>query len=180
MPILYNPRPQKLIEIILWLANREENEAAEILKIIGMLFLADILHLNRYGRPVSGDMYRATPCGPVPAMTYDLLRRDPLALNCAGAPQGKLPFVVDFGYMVTPFREPDLDQLSKSDVEALEETWSLHREADFRGRNSPTRNHPAWVEAAGGMIRYEDLLDEENRTPEIIEDLQSLSIYKVI
>ena len=42
-------------------------------KLCGLLFLADRTHLLRFGRPIGGDDYEATPTGPVPAKTAQLL-----------------------------------------------------------------------------------------------------------
>ncbi len=42
-------------------------------KLCSMIFLADRLHLRRYGRLITDDTYVATPKGPVPVNTAKLI-----------------------------------------------------------------------------------------------------------
>jgi uncharacterized phage-associated protein len=42
--------------------------------ILKTLFLADKVHLNAYGRPITFDEYVAMTDGPVPSLAYDLLK----------------------------------------------------------------------------------------------------------
>ncbi len=39
-----------------------------------MMYFADRLHLERYGRFICGDSYVAMKNGPVPSFTYDILK----------------------------------------------------------------------------------------------------------
>lgn len=42
-------------------------------KFIKMMFFADKLHLEKYGRSIFGDTYRKLPKGPVPTLTYSVI-----------------------------------------------------------------------------------------------------------
>ena len=46
-------------------------------QLVKALFLADRSHLNQFGRPVTYDNYVAMEHGPVPSMSYRILREDP-------------------------------------------------------------------------------------------------------
>jgi uncharacterized phage-associated protein len=111
------------------------------LKIAKLLYFADKLHLLKYGRPIIGDAYFGMKDGPVPSRAYDVLK---------GA-TGKAPSAAwksveqlfnRFLEVVTAEenrpaefrakRSADLDELSRSDREALEEVIAT------LGRKSPS------------------------------------------
>ncbi len=79
MAIKFKPNAAKAVEVIVWFANKRPG--VDFHTILKLLFFADIYHLNQWGRPIIGDTYNALPYGPVAQTTYDLLRREPLALE---------------------------------------------------------------------------------------------------
>lgn len=167
--IQFRANIRKALEVILWCAG--QRGSVDFHTILKVLFAADVFHLNAYGRPVVGDTYNALPYGPVAQTTYDLLKRDPLALAALGA--ATLPFIVD-GYVVRPMRGPDLALLSASDLEALEHGWRLAGSLGFTERTQQSHQHPAWqnaIDAGRQRMDYADFLDGENATPEVIAEL---------
>src|SRR5215216_2210354 len=117
MAIRFKTNPQKALEVILWFANARQG--IDFHSVLKLLFFADKEHLNAYGRPIVGDRYNALPYGPVAQTTYDILKRDPLALESLGVEDASdLPFEVRRGYRVYPKRAPDSRKLSESDLEA--------------------------------------------------------------
>lgn len=100
---------QKAIEAILYLANRIQEPS--VLRILKVLYLADKLHLSRYGRFIVRDNYVAMEYGPVASNTYDLLKDEG---------------VTDFSVVgkkkdVIPCRDADVMEFSRTDVECLDE-----------------------------------------------------------
>lgn len=92
-------------------------------KVFKILYFAEQLHLKFYGRPLTGDSYQAMRYGPVPSFLYDVFKaaekgNSPFdeATARSGAfkvsRQGNTP-------MVTGVVEPDMDELSESDLEVL-------------------------------------------------------------
>ena len=168
--INYRTNPRKALEVILWCASKRPG--VDFHTILKVLFFADVTHLNNYGRPIVGDDYVALPHGPVPQTTYDILKGDPLirdALQLAS-----LPFVVVGGYRVQAEREPDLDYLSESDLEALEEGWAKCAHLGFSARTEVSHQHPAWQNARNAgrhLMDYADFLEGENRAPERLHDI---------
>jgi hypothetical protein len=79
MAIKFKLNAPKAVEVIVWFANKRPG--VDFHTILKLLFFADIYHLNQWGRPIVGDTYNALPYGPVAQTTYDLLRREPLALE---------------------------------------------------------------------------------------------------
>jgi hypothetical protein len=59
MSIQFNMNTQKAIESVLWIIHNGESNMYNIWKI---LFSAEKYHLNKYGRPITGDKYVAMEC----------------------------------------------------------------------------------------------------------------------
>lgn len=120
----------KSIESIIYIANRI-NDLFHIAKI---LYYADKFHLGNYGRQITGDYYRAMSEGPVPSGAYDLIKR------ARGDVQTYEARIVDAhpersiqvrnNDEVIPLREPNLDYLSESDIECLDEAIKLYADMD--------------------------------------------------
>lgn len=93
-----------------------------------LLYLADLLHLERYGRPITGDVYVAMDYGPVPSKTYDLIKK-----KSGAGPQ--LPPI-----------QADLEELSRSDIRVLNEVIRQYGKHGFSERTQMTHDL-AWQAA---------------------------------
>ncbi len=100
----------KAIETILYLANRVAD--SDIYGICKLLYLVDKTSLEKYGRFVFGETYYAMKEGSTPSNVYDLLK------EASQTPTDELR--VD-GNQVIALRDANLDYLSESDVECLEQ-----------------------------------------------------------
>ena len=74
------PNIAKIRESVLFLLNSASGDLDQY-KIAKAIFLADVSHLNQYGRPVTYDNYVAMRFGPVPSKTYELLSKSPKTLE---------------------------------------------------------------------------------------------------
>lgn len=140
--------------------------------ILKLLFFADADHLNRYGRPITGDQYRALPYGPVGQGAYDLLKLDPLALE----EFDEEPFPLEpVGRFHVKARRPfNAALLSRSDVAALRRAIETYGILDFRARTDASHRHVAYVRArdAGALLmRYEDFLEPGGSSTERVAEL---------
>ena len=63
---------EKFINAVLFFAKRTDPKKFGITKLVKLLFFADFLHFEKYGRPIIGDQYYRLPEGPVPTASYDL------------------------------------------------------------------------------------------------------------
>jgi len=89
--------------------------------IFKMLYLVDRLHLERYGRPVTGDRYVAMKEGPAPSAIYDcmkVLRGDRQFSTCPNA-EAFLE-VNPRTHDVSVRKMPEMDVMSATDMECLE------------------------------------------------------------
>jgi len=100
----------KAIEAILYLANKIPNPGKYI--ICKLLYLADKCSLEKYGRFIFGETYCAMERGATPSNAYDLLKE---------AAETNVDGISVKGTRVIPLRKPNLDYLSDSDIECLEQ-----------------------------------------------------------
>jgi uncharacterized phage-associated protein len=121
--------PEKALATTGFLAQQSGETMYTILK---MVYVADRMHLERYGRPITGDSFFALPEGACPTKIYDSMK----ALRGDGCvnylPGSKELLRVDANtHDVEITAMPDMGELSASDVECLEETISILKK---RGR----------------------------------------------
>jgi uncharacterized phage-associated protein len=105
----------KAIEAILYLSPRITD--SDVYGICKLLYLTDKTSLEKYGRFLYGETYAAMVNGPTPSKVYDLLKE---AVDT--------PFS-DFkleGHQIIPLRPANLDHLSESDIECLDQIIALY------------------------------------------------------
>lgn len=174
----YSAETSKACEVIIWLANRKPK--IDVYHVVKCAFLADKYHLNEYGRPITGDTYNAAPYGPLGQVVYGLLSGEPFALLALGG-NGQPPFSVNrsFPFDVTAVREANLDKLSGSDVEALEYAVREFADLSFDEIYLLTHNDPAYANADGFSMRYEDFLSSSKDRDEKIQYIRETAPHVV-
>ncbi|MEA2027689.1 MAG: Panacea domain-containing protein [Campylobacterota bacterium] len=92
---------------------------ADFHKVFKILYFADQKHLARYGRPILGDRYIAMENGPVPSNLYDIFKV--VKGNSIFSNQDNFQdfFEIYNNYYLKNKKIPQLDYLSKSDIEIL-------------------------------------------------------------
>lgn len=154
----YIPNTSKALEVILWLC--EAKPEIDIYHIVKCAFLADKLHLNRYGRPIAGDNYEAATYGPLGSVVYGLLTRAPFEMIALGG-NGDIPLQVDQrSWTVRGTRAPNHARLSDSDVECLKDALLDFGDKDFEELVAITHQDPAYIAARGGLMRPIHLIDD--------------------
>ena len=159
MPNLPAFDADKAVEAILYTTSRAKSGLYATLKL---LYLADKIHLERYGRFIFGDWYAALPYGPVPSNSYDILKlvRNNTAQTLA--PHAAKALVVDSNHGIKALREPNLDELSRSDVECLDRAIAEYSKCGFKELKRVThdkaydaapRNGEIMMEAIASMLK---------------------------
>jgi uncharacterized phage-associated protein len=176
VPIAFTFRPEKAIAAISFLVERQLPDLTKG-KVDKLLFLADKLHLVRYGRTITGDWYAALQHGPVPSHTDNLL--DALEGDVRGYPE--LAALSQYVYLDRSFLHPRMlsrgacglieQQLSESDVEVLTRIVDLFGNRSFTELRGITHELPAWEKAwesrgnaNSADMSYEDFFDEDEDT----------------
>jgi uncharacterized phage-associated protein len=142
--------PERLVTAMLYVAARVCDPTK--FKIGKIIFLADFVHIAKYGRAIVGGRYCALPNGPVPSEVLDLLNgliTGDIAPEFWGTRiETKLQVSGDPYPTFLPKTKPDMSMLSESDVEILDKViaefgdWSFRRLVEF------THSLPAYMKAA--------------------------------
>ncbi|MCX7931606.1 MAG: Panacea domain-containing protein [Rhodovarius sp.] len=160
-PIRFRFAPAKAMAALQWMLEQAGSRGCDLHCLLKACYFADKAHLNLHGRPVFGATYRAMRFGPVPLEIYEMLKGEPLHLADLGA--DSYPWILE-GYMVR-LREgknaaPDEDALSTSDWREVKKAFEQSRSMSFDERTAATHG-PDWQRANLGIMRYEDMLDED-------------------
>lgn len=120
---------------------------ADFHKVFKILYFADQSHLAKYGVAVTNDTYIAMNNGPVPSIAYDILK----ALRGEGlllTQKEKFePFFKVAGkYQIEAIKNPDLENLSNSELSAL--TYSIKENQNLSFATLTQKSHDqAWKKA---------------------------------
>jgi hypothetical protein len=180
------PNLTKIVEAILFLLQEAEKQGRALTQyqIVKSVFIADLQHLRKFGRPISFDNYVAMKFGPVPSETYDLLKA---SYRWEGEPPAGWPLwdrvprsgsnVVDYR---SPKREPNKRKLSQTDVAELTQALSFVLAQGFGGVRDWTHLLPAYSEAwesrgerKANDMDYNKLLSRSDS--ELVAELQHAS-----
>lgn len=139
-------------------------------KLCKILYFADQRHLSLYGRSITGDTYIAMQYGPVPSNVDDILkavRGDSFFSGYVDELKDKLAF--ENRYIVKELAEPDMDELSESDVECLTYAIDLYHDKSF-GQLTDLSHGMAWTNTARDRaISVKDILREAGDEEEYVE-----------
>lgn len=145
---------QKAIEAVLWIIKNGESNMYNIWKI---LFAAEKFHINKYGRPITGDKYIAMEYGTVPSWLYDASKIKKQGVG----------FFKE-GNSLMPERDPLTDFLSESDLEALAHGIQEYSGLNFKQVMDKNHREPAWIknyeqrgESDSAPIPFEDIIAED-------------------
>ena len=149
------PRILAAIHRVISLGQRRGRPVSQY-DIVKSLFLADRLHLNEWGRPITYDNYVAMKYGPVPSLAYDLLKGNEFAMRQHGI--DNLPWKSSIvpgrgGMRHYTINEAELDEeryLSESDLDALNYGLDTVTRLGFGQIKRLTHQDPAYLDAWRG------------------------------
>lgn len=173
-PYHNNFNEQKTVNAVLYIISKLKRK--DFHKIFKILYFADREHIAKYARPITGDTYIAMGDGPVPSKLYDILKsvRGDSYFKDDGK-FSKLFKIVNWD-LVKPLQKPNLDALSKTDIEHLDNalelygnmSWDEVREKshDYAWRNT-IKNTPISLEnivrETGSDTEYLNYIKEQNQ-----------------
>jgi len=123
---------KKNINAILFFALKSAQKKINRLKLMKLLWLADRIHLNKYGRLILKDTYCALPNGPVPSESLNFSKCDQ---------PGRFSVVK---YTIHAEAECDSSFFSKSDIEVLEQVWTLYGKKNQFELRDISHQFPEW------------------------------------
>ena len=115
---------KKTIQAAAYLLSGRAASRDNYMRVLKLLYLADRASLARRGVPISGDTPWAMERGPVPGRAYDLIKgSDPQAQEWSA-------FIIRDGYDIAKVREPGNMELSRAEINVLEEVAEHFRGLD--------------------------------------------------
>lgn len=156
----------KAVEVLLYITKR----VPDMYAALKVLYFADKKHLQRYGRLICGDSYVAMQHGPVPSNLYDIAK---CVVNDSGVAT-ELPFLHGQDWDVIPQKDPDLDYLSRSDMECLDSAIDEYGDLEFGDLKRMSHEEKAFQEASeNDFISLEDFASSLPEGELILEYLDS-------
>lgn len=126
-------KTQKLLNSIIFFASKENNNTISRLKLMKLLWLADRLHLNKYGRLILKDSYCALPHGPIPS-------------NALNFSKNSIPnYYFVNGNKITPAKDFDSKFFSNSDLEIMNFVWDLFGSKSASSLRNLSHKFPEWL-----------------------------------
>lgn len=180
--LIFKPRFEKIIETLLYITHKKPGR--DQYQIVKLFYLSDRKHFNRFGRPITYEIYFALDYGPVASTALDLIKSSKLALRKAKI--NSLPVRIEkkdnIYFLMEPMRSINYDLFSTSDLLVLDEVISEFGEKSFGELYNLTHSHFAYCSAWNSrgnanrsMIYYEDMLDDGPKKAEIVESLEGIS-----
>lgn len=180
-PIKFKFDIEKLVACLYFFASK--TKALDKLKAAKLLYFADKYHLTRHGKPILGDIYYRLDYGPIPSKSLDVLNEaiEPYQLSI---PQENLEMLKSYlkidrskSHPVFEVKAPhDLDILSESEVEALQETIKKYGHYTGPQLIELTHKEASWRKTERNEeIDYRLFFEgEPHACPEALEYLESL------
>lgn len=115
----YKVKEQKVIHSLLYICKQLGGEW-DMYAILKILYFAEVEHLTKYGRPITGDTMVSFEHGPAPSKAYDEVKHNFFNPNFKRKDN-----------VVSAKKEPNLKFLSQSDIECLDKSISENSVLSF-------------------------------------------------
>ncbi|MGB8029526.1 MAG: Panacea domain-containing protein [Terracidiphilus sp.] len=147
---------EKVVNMIAYFAGQCTD--ATKMKISKLMYFADKAHLNRFGRPISGDTYIRMKLGPVPSMGLNLMRHTTYFENVSELFDELIEVK---GNEVRPLKGFNREIFSRSDISVMDETISQLGDVHALRLSDLSHDESAWKKAdMNRKIDFELLFDE--------------------
>jgi len=126
---------EKCTSVLLYITKNLER--ADFLRVFKILYFAEQEHLVRFGRPIVGDSYIAMKHGPVPSTIYNELGNigNGLGKLIDGIVNNNISFSdyfeVKSDKIIIAKVEPDIEEISESELECLNESLEENKYLSF-------------------------------------------------
>lgn len=131
---------------------RKEGGKIDKLKLVKLIYLADRYHIRKYGRLVTGDDYYAMQNGPVGSVTKDIAGfSEWLAPAEREYAQKYLAPLGGDAHTIISLHDVDTDELSDTDVEALEFAYKTFGSRNAEDLVELTHEYPEWSKRKGEL-----------------------------
>jgi uncharacterized phage-associated protein len=144
----------KFTELVLYVAHRLRNDrAGGAVKLNKVLYFADVAHVRKHGRPITGADYQKLPQGPAPR------RLKPVRSRLVAEGAADLVTEEFLGYRMhrlVPRRDPDLSRFSADELATIDKVLADLKHLTGAQVSELSHEEPGWIHAQEGeSIPYE-------------------------
>ena len=189
MKIQFNINPRKVIEAMVWCL--EQDGPKDILFVLKWLYYIDKYHIQKYGRPVTGDSYIHLKHGPTPAWAYDALQgkiSDSVLADIVADAFTIRSVSGEHKKMIEAKRSSDNDYFSLSNIEEMKQAFNFCKKIidDNSNLKDPvfglceeTHKEKSWQTANSRQkLRFELFIDEDiQNRDELISHMKEVSSW---
>lgn len=178
METSYKPgfNKKKAINAILFIASHLTRK--DFHKIFKILYFAEMDHLSKYGRMITGDSFYALQDGPVPSSIYNIFKsvRGDEEIILVDEDFSKY-FTVSADKFINPISDYNLKCLSKSDLNCIVDSINKYGKMSFSELRRLSHGHAYTQTPAKGHITIESILEETGADQEYIQYVTENHIF---
>jgi uncharacterized phage-associated protein len=115
------------------------------MKAIKLIYLADRLHLRKYGRPIIGDMYWAMKLGPVGSLAKRVAELTDMPEDALLYAKKYIKPADEKKQSFVSLKPAELDLFSKTDIECFEKVHNVFSDKDQFELAELTHKYPEWL-----------------------------------
>lgn len=177
---------KKATQALNFLAQKKDGKINKM-KAIKLIFLADRLHLRKYGRPIIGDTYWAIKMGPVGSRVKRVAELATMPEDAFSYAKKYIQPTDEKKHYVASIRAADIDVFSKTDLECLEAVYEQFGDKDQFELKDITHQYPEWIKheknlASGkkrAAMNYDDFfISTQKKDPLFAEDKADLVLAR--
>lgn len=179
---------KKAVQALNYLSHEEGGEMNKM-KAIKLIWLADRLHLRKYGRTITGDIYFALKHGPVPSTTRDLLELNSFSLSDDEFAYMDEYLIITGKYDYKTNKAVNKSVFSKTDLECIEEVVKCYGKFDQWALRDISHKFPEWkrweaqINKNGSryLMMFSDFFNEdEGNNPLFNDDKENLELVQTL
>lgn len=136
---------KKATQALNFLARKKDGKINKM-KAIKLIFLADRLHLRKYGRPIIGDAYWAMRLGPVGSRAKNVAELSDIPKDVLSYAKKYIKPMDDKKQTIISLKPEDLSVFSRTDIECMEAAYNKFSDKDQFELAEITHHYPEWAQ----------------------------------
>jgi uncharacterized phage-associated protein len=146
----------KAVQALAYIANTQDNREINKMRALKLIWLADRLHLRKYGRTLTGDHYVAMKFGPVPSSTRDILQQNTFSLSQSMLEYANNFIAVTGKWDYRALCDVNMKVFSETDIEVLSEIVTTYRKLSPFDLRDMSHDFPEWRKFEEELLKNPD------------------------
>jgi uncharacterized phage-associated protein len=159
----------KNITVLLYIS--QKLAGVDYYKVFKVMYFAEQKHLVRWGDKIIEDEFYAMPYGPVPTLTYDQIKALKSDSKISVSKELEECFKIENETIIIPLKEADLEFLSESEIECLDESIDENKDLTFYQLKHKSHKS-AWTNANSGRMSSIEIAREVGASDEMLQYIE--------